>query len=83
MRRKWAAHALTQQSSGALRCDAWASTAAAYAAAAALLLPIELAEVFGQQTAHLHAKHARLSATKEAVLHAERGRGSAARGLRG
>ena len=31
--------------------------------------------MFGQPVAHLHAKHARLSATKEGVLHAERGRG--------
>ena len=59
--------ACAQRCSGALRSDARAAKAAAQAAAAAMLLPGELAEVFGQQTAHLHAKHARLSARKEAV----------------
>ena len=74
--------ALKQRPCGALGRGPRASTAAAHTAAAALLLPGELAEVFGQQTAHLHAKHARLNARKEAVMHAERERGRGERGER-
>ena len=75
--------ALTQRSSGALGCDAWASTAAAHAAAAALLLPGELAEVLDQSIAQLHAKHARLRARKGECCTPEGGRGGAGGESRG
>ena len=65
---------------GALGCDTWAKRAAPEAAAAPPLLPVALAEVLGQQTAHLHAKHARFRATAAAGQHTGLGEGGAGRG---
>ena len=50
--------------------DASATKMPPEAAAAPPLLPVALAEVLGQQTAHLHAKHARFRATAAAPCRA-------------
>ena len=57
--------------------DASATKMTPEAAAAPPLLPVALAEVLGQQTAHLHAKHARFRPTAAAGQHAGGGEGGA------